>query len=184
MAQVETHAQGGTQALPQGWRMGVDVVAALLLLGATLVALTSSLGTAGFAPTLWQAMPLPFGAVALGLSWLYRGADFVLWKAALREAATWVGVYLALRVLLGFVSIGLFTPPNAGFACAVLLALATFLSGLNGQWRLMPVAAAMAAGTAAMGILEDNMWLLLGIGALGVGLVVLAGRVQAMVEAR
>lgn len=186
MASIEAHANGAleSQALPQGWRLGVDVIAALALLGTTLVALTASLSTAGFAATLWQAMPILFGIVALGLSWLYRGADFVLWKAALREAAGWGGVYLGILMLQHLAGIGQFTVPNAGFACAVLMALGTFLSGVHGQWRLLPVAAAMGAGTTALAILEHNMWLLLGIGLLGIGLVVLVGRLQTMVESR
>lgn len=186
MVSIGAHADGanGSQGLGRNWRLGVDVVAALVLLGTTLVAVTSSLSTAGFASTLWLVLPAVFGIVAVGLSWLYAGPDFVLWRVALREAAAWIGVYLAIRVLLHFVGIGLFTAPVAGLACAVLMALATFLSGLHGQWRLLPIGAAMLGGTVVLAILEHNMWLLIGICLVGVALVVLAGRLQAMVESR
>jgi hypothetical protein len=174
----------GSHGVPHSWRIGVDVIAALVMLGATLFAVTSSLSTATFAETLWPVMPVLFGVVAFGLSWFHGGPNFSLWKAAAREAASWFGVYLAIRVLLHFVTIGLFTASTAGFACGVLMSVGTFLSGVHGQWRLLPVGAAMLGGTAAMAVLEHNLWLVFGIGLLGVGLVILAGRLQAMVEAR
>jgi hypothetical protein len=186
MVSIGTHdnATPASQRPPQTWSLGIDATAAVVLLTATAVSLMASRTASAMADTLWQAMPLLFGVIAFGLSWVHRGPDFTVWKAALREAASWLGVYLAILVVLHFIETDLFTAAAAGFACAVLLALGTFLSGIHGQWRLAPLGAAMFAGTAVLAIVEENLWLLIGIGVLAVALVLVAGRLQAMIEGR
>jgi hypothetical protein len=182
MSSVEAEVAG--PARPPGFLGGrgltvAGAAAAAAMLGAAFFAITASDIRATYAETVWHVLPALFGLVAFGLSWAYAGEGFSVWRAALREAAHWLGVYGAIRAAFYLVATDHFTESNAGLAAALLLALGAFLSGVHGQWRMAPVGLALLCATAVVALIEENMWILVGIAALGVGAVALAGVAQA-----
>jgi hypothetical protein len=182
-------ADGAGPGKPPGLLAGrglmiAGAVGAVVMLAAAFFAITASDVRAAYAETVWHVLPALFGVIAFGLAWAYGDAGFSPWRAALREAAHWLGVYVAIRAVFYMVTTDHFTDANAGLASAVLLALGAFLSGVHGQWRLAPVGAALLAATAAVALVEENMWILVGIAALGVAAVVLTGMAQARLGGR
>lgn len=186
MTDMSAESAGGAPrvAAPRDWKTIVDGLAAAVMLATAFVALVASRTNADYAELLWHVAPLVFGVSAVALTWVHGAGSASHTRALVCEALTWVGVYAAIRLVLYFVATDHYTLVNAGLAGAVVLGLGAFLSGVHGQWRMAPIGLALLGATAVWALIEENIWFLIGIGLVALGLVVLAGRLQAQFGAR
>jgi hypothetical protein len=158
---------GKGAAVARHWRSILDGVAVAVMLGLSFFGVAASDIQAGYAERYWYSIPVVFAAASILLSWAHSGPGFVLWKSALRQLLHWAGVLLGLRVVFYFIETDHFTEANAGLACGLLVALGALLAGVHGQWRLAPIGAALMAATAAVALIEENLWVLLGLALVG-----------------
>lgn len=166
------------------WAVTVDALAAVLLIGLCVFGLAAADVRASFARDYWSAMPVAFGVVAVGLTALHGADGLPLWKVAMREALHWLGAFAGIRIVFHFIDSNQFTESNAGLACGLVIALATFMAGVHIQWRLVPIGAALLATTALIAFVERHLFTLVAVLALGLAGALIVGHYHRKAEAR
>lgn len=155
-----------------GWRRIFDaVIAAAMVLAAFTAIGASDVSYAGSQP-YWLGLAVVFGVATLAIEWVHRGLDFSLARVAPRCALHWVGVLAALEAVFVFIDAGRFAGAGVGLMNGAILALGTFLAGVHGNWRLLVIGLAVGLATVLVALVEQYVWVLLGLGVLTVAAVV------------
>jgi hypothetical protein len=142
----------------------VDLIVTLGLLGAAFFAVAASDVHAAYSQMLWYWMTLGFGVGCLILAWMHRGEDFSPMPTIVVIAVHWLATLLAVRGVFYFVETGQFSASNAGVINGLVFALSTVLCGVHVQPRIAVVGLAMGAAVAIQVLIQDNIWLLIGVG--------------------
>ena len=142
----------------------VDLIVTLGLLGAAFFAVAASDIHAAYSQMLWYWMTLGFGVGCLILAWMHRGESFNALPTIVVIAAHWLATLLAVRGVFYFVETGQFSASNAGVINGLVFALSTVLCGVHVQPRIAVVGLAMSAAVAIQVLIQDNIWLLIGVG--------------------
>jgi hypothetical protein len=180
----EKDAGAATGFARRHWALTVDGLAAAFLIGMCVFGLAAADVRASFSREYWSAMPLAFGVVAVALTALHGADGLPLWKVAMREALHWFGAVVGIQIVFYFIDKNQFTESNAGLACGLVIALATFMAGVHIQWRLVPIGAALLAATALTAFVEQNLFTLVAVMALGLAGALMVGHFHRQAEAR
>ena len=93
-------------------------------------------------------------------------------------ALHWIGVFVAIHFVYFFLGTGRMANADAGLTSALLVALGAYTIGIHGNWRFIVVGAMVATGALAAALVEQYLWVLVGLGVLSVVLFVLGSRLR------
>lgn len=106
--------------------------------------------------TYWLWMTPTFGVVSVFAAWLRahrRGESVPL--AVQRQVLHWIGVVGAVFLVYKLQSTGRMTNEAAGLTAVTVIGLATFLSGVYSDWRLILVGIVLGFTVFAFALLEE-----------------------------
>lgn len=155
-----------------GWRRVFDGVLAAAMVIAAFVAIGASDVSYAASQPYWLMLGLGFALAALAIEWIHRGPGFSLAGYAPRCALHWLGVIAALEMVFIFIDAGRLAGAGVGLLNGAILALGTFLAGVHANWRLLVIGVAIALATVLVALVEQYVWLLLGLGVVAVAAVV------------
>lgn len=120
----------------------------------------------------WELLAAATAIICIATGWPdydKNGRFELIWK----QVAHWAAIIVAMRIILLPGIQTMFTGPATGYALLLLLALGTFLAGLNISWHLCVLGFAMALAVPAMLWLKQTAFLALLIAAaiIGIGVV-------------
>lgn len=165
--QIESSGRTGP-----GWRRIFDgVIAAAMILAAFTAIGASDVSFAASQP-YWLALAVAYGLATAAIEWVHRRGDFSIARIAPRCALHWIGVLAALEAVFVFIDAGRFAGAGVGLMNGAILALGTFLAGVHGNWRLIVIGVAVGIAAMLVALVEQYVWLLLGLGAIAVAVVV------------
>ncbi|MBP7003240.1 hypothetical protein [Amaricoccus sp.] len=160
------------EATGPGWRRIFDGVVAGLMILAAFVAIGASDVSFAASQPYWLGLAVAYGVASAAIEWVHRRGDFSLGRLAPRWALHWLGVLAALEAVFVFIDAGRFAGAGVGLMNGAILALGTFLAGVHGNWRLVVVGIAVGIAAMLVALVEQYIWLLLGLGILAVAVVV------------
>jgi hypothetical protein len=126
----------------------------------------------------WSILAVLFGLGAFGLILINRDPDLDLRATALRLIAHWFGVLAAVQIMFFLVSNDQITAGEAGLALSLILALGAFLCGVYLDWRLVAVGLALALVAPASALVQENVWIIIGLGILAFGAIFLVDMIR------
>ena len=136
------------------------VLAGLFLLAAIGIGVTDFTPYYGF--WYWLAMVPVFGAASLYTAWSHNLWEGTAGSTIVRtQVLHWVGAIVAVHLAYLLLRSGRMTNEAAGLVALLTLALATFLSGVYGDWRFCLVGILLGAMVGAAAFVEEFLWLLL-----------------------
>jgi len=144
-------------------RIIIDAIILLVMLFLPFAGIALSDIEAGITWPYWHLVAVAYFVGALGLAILHRSEDFRLMPSIVRLAIHWLGVLGAVHGMFYFVNTDHLTDGQAGLVLGLLLALAIFLCGVYVQWRMIVVGIAVLLATIVEAVVEENLWILLGI---------------------
>lgn len=156
----------------RGWRRIFDVVVAAAMVVAAFVAIGASDVSYAASQPYWLMLGFGFAVAALAIEWVHRGPGFSLARYAPRCALHWLGVIAALEMVFLFIDAGRFAGAGVGLLNGAILALGTFLAGVHANWRMLVIGVAIALAAVLVALVEQYVWLLLGLGVIAVAAVV------------
>ncbi len=120
----------------------------------------------------WEILAVATGIICVVTAWGdydTRGRFELVWK----QAAHWIAIIIAMRIVLMPGIQTMFTAPATSYALLLLLALGSFLAGLNISLNLCLLGFAMALAVPAMLWLKQSALLVFLVGAavVGIGLI-------------
>jgi hypothetical protein len=164
------------------WRPMFDVTAGAAMLVLAFIGIAATdVSTA--TQTYWSLIAIVFGLICLGLDWVHEPRGTQWWKAALRTALHWFGVLLAIELVYVLIAAGRLTNADTGLMNGTLLALGTFTSGVHTNWRVAVIGIALGLGTAAVGYVEQYLWVLFVLALAALGLIIAIARIRGRSEA-
>jgi hypothetical protein len=121
----------------------------------------------------WELLAIATGIMSVVVAWgdYGDGRHFeLIWK----QAAHWIAIIVAMMIVLLPGIQTMFTAPATSYALLLLLALGTFLAGLNISFNLCALGFAMALAVPAMLWLKQSALLVTLVAAaiVGIGLIV------------
>lgn len=152
------------------WLLITRAIIALSLLGLCGVGLvvTPIWKQPSFGFWLWMILAFGIGSILL-YSIDSREAKLHLHLSViLQQVLHWLGTLGAVYLVFNFVGKGFLSAEDAGPAATILLALSTYLAGLAFDRILIVVGVVIALMALLAGWLEQYLFLLVGVGALGV----------------
>jgi len=167
----------GGSARVASWRPMFDVVAAATMFALAFIGIAASDVSTG-SQTYWSLIAIVFGLICLGLDWVHEPRGTSWWKAALRTALHWYGVLLAIELVYLMIAAGRLTNADVGLMNGAILALGTFTSGVHTNWRVAVIGAALGLGTAAVGYVEQYLWILFILALAALGLIIAVTRLR------
>lgn len=132
----------------------------------------------------WVALVAIYGAATLVADRLHTDHSLAEPRSALAIVLHWLGVYAAIQLIYYFIGSGRMANADTGLANGVILALGMFTAGTHVNWRLMVVGAALGAATASVAFVEEYLWVMFGLAALALVLMVAGTRVAAQIRRR
>jgi len=146
----------GRRALIEG---GVGLALLVLAFSAVAASDVSVAGTRAY----WTGVVCLFAAAAYASEWTRPGPDGRNARGALRTALHWLGVLVAVHLVFRFVDAGRMANADTGLSCGLILALGAYLAGIRGSWRFSVLGVALACATMGVALVEQYVWVLLGI---------------------
>ncbi|MGH7790341.1 MAG: hypothetical protein ACRERC_25960 [Candidatus Binatia bacterium] len=133
------------------------VLVVLVLLSGIGVAINDYNPASAFRYWLWMT-PL-FGIISIVAAWSRaRRRDEAVSRVLQTQVMHWVGVVGAVYLVYLLQSTGRMENEAAGLAALIVLALASFLAGVHGDWRLSLVGVVLAVTVVGFAILEQIIW--------------------------
>lgn len=152
--------------------VGEATVLVLVLLAGVGVGVTNFSPHYGF--QYWLVMAPVFAAVNLLTSWTRaRAQGQNVSSILLAQALHWVGAVLAIYMVFLLFRMNLMSDQLSGVMALLVLALASFLSGVHTDWHFCVVGLVLGAIVAGVAMLQEFLWLLV----LPIGVAALAGAV-------
>ena len=166
-------------------RMAVtEMVLTAVLLVAAFAAIAASDVDAMRVHALWMGLVVVYGVVAFIVDRLHSGRSLTDLHSAWRILLHWAGVFIAAQFAYSFVASGRMANLDAGLTYGLILGLGTYTAGVYSNWRLMVVGAALGLATLGVALVEQYLWVLIGITIVAIIVLVLGGRFAARLLAR
>lgn len=140
-----------------------DIVVFVALVGASFVGIVSADAMWNSSELYWSVLTAMFAVGTLLLAFIHRRPAARLGTQSVRIVAQWAGVFVAVHLIFYLVSNNQLTEAEAGLTLSIIFALATYICGVSAEWRLIPIAFAVALATVAATLVQENIWLLLAI---------------------
>ncbi len=121
----------------------------LLLLALTIIGVTFTSVTHTPLIRYWEILAVATGVMCVVTAW-GDCENRSRWELIAKQAAHWGAIIVAMRIVLLPGIQTMFTAPATSYALLLLLALGTFLAGLNISLRLCMLGSAMALAVPAM----------------------------------
>lgn len=153
------------------------------LLVAAFVAIAAADVSVQSSHAYWLGLTVVYGLAAFAMDRLHGGHALTDMRDAGRVLLHWLGVLVAVHFAYYFVTAGRMADADAGLTYGLILALGTFTAGVHGNWRLMVVGAAVGLATVGVALVEQYLWVLVGIAAVMVLVLVFGGRLSRRLRA-
>lgn len=137
---------------------GIWAVVALLLLAAIGIGITDF--SIGYGSWYWTLMVPVFGVTSL-LSGMVRARNEGRSVAPELKSQLlhWSATFVAIEIVFVLEAQGRFNNTDTGLAALMVLALASFLAGVHGDWRFMLVGVLLGGATAGAAFVEQFIWM-------------------------
>lgn len=153
--------------VPAGTKRSVwiDSLVAMAMLVLSFVGIAATEMSAQWAQVYWAATVIAFwvGTLVLDRGYFRGGKEFA--RSATLAALHWGAVLLAIQLVYFLISAGQIEDPDAGLVNGIILALGAFATGVHQNWRLMVIGVALGAAVAGLGLVDEYLWVLLGLAA-------------------
>ena len=142
---------------------------------ALLVLVVIGVGISYFLPDksyrYWVAMVPIFGIACTSSEWSrLRRQNLGIWKTVRNQLIHWFGVLVSVYLVHMLLNIQLLTKQNAGLVVLLVLALGTFLAGLQLGWRLYVLGAFLWIILVMAAYLQGSLWVMILIGVVMISL--------------
>lgn len=142
---------------------------------ALLVLVVIGVGISYFLPDksyrYWVAMVPIFGIACTSSEWSrLRRQDLGIWKTVRNQLIHWFGVLVSVYLVHMLLNIQLLTKQNAGLVVLLVLALGTFLAGLQLGWRLYVLGAFLWIILLMAAYLQGSLWVMILLGVVMISL--------------
>ena len=126
----------------------------------------------------WVAMIPVFGIGCTSIEWSrLRRQDLGIWKTVRNQLIHWFGVLVSVYLVHTLLNIQQLTKQNAGLIVLLVLALGTFLAGIQLGWRLFVLGAFLWIILVMAAYLQGSLWVMILIGVVMISLFIyLRGR--------
>ncbi|MCA8880005.1 MAG: hypothetical protein KDA73_08620 [Rhodobacteraceae bacterium] len=159
--------------------MIVEGAISLILLALAFLAIAASDISAGNSHNYWVGLVVIYGIASFIFDRLHTGHKWTDWRSMVTIVIHWAGVLATIQLVHMFVAAGRIDNANIGLADGLLLALGTFTSGAAGNWRMIVIGIALGLATAVVAMVEQYLWVLLGVAVVTVLIVILGSRFRA-----
>ena len=85
---------------------------------------------------------------------------------------------LAIELVYVLIAAGRLTNADTGLMNGTILALGTFTSGVHTNWRVAVIGVALGLGTAAVGYVEQYLWILFVLALPTLGVIIAVARMR------
>lgn len=142
---------------------------------ALLVLVVIGVGISYFLPDksyrYWVAMVPIFGIACTSSEWSrLRRQNLGIWKTVRNQLIHWFGVLVSVYLVHMLLNIQLLTKQNAGLVVLLVLALGTFLAGLQLGWRLYVLGAFLWIILVMAAYLQGSLWVMILVGVVMISL--------------
>lgn len=142
---------------------------------ALLVLVLIGVGISYFLPDksyrYWVAMVPIFGIACTSSEWSrLRRQNLGIWKTVRNQLIHWFGVLVSVYLVHMLLNIQLLTKQNAGLVVLLVLALGTFLAGLQLGWRLYVLGAFLWIILVMAAYLQGSLWVMILVGVVMISL--------------
>lgn len=142
---------------------------------ALLVLVVIGVGISYFLPDksyrYWVAMVPIFGIACTSSEWSrLRRQNLGIWKTVRNQLIHWFGVLVSVYLVHMLLNIQLLTKQNAGLVVLLMLALGTFLAGLQLGWRLYVLGAFLWIILVMAAYLQGSLWVMILVGVVMISL--------------
>lgn len=151
----------------------IEALAALALLALAFAGIAASDVSAASSYGFWLVLVLIYAAAALISDRLHSEHSMIHLRSAVSIALHWAAVLAAVSMIFFFVSSGRIANADTGLTCGAILSLGTFTAGAQGNWRMMLVGVTLAAATIGVAVVEEYLWILLGLAVAAAAVLVL-----------
>ena len=113
----------------------------------------------------WVAMVPVFGIACTSIEWSrLRRQKLDTWKTVRNQLYHWFGVLVSVYLVHTLLNIQQLTKQNAGLIVLLVLALGTFLAGIQLGWRLFVLGAFLWVILVVAAYLQGSLWVMILIG--------------------
>jgi hypothetical protein len=113
----------------------------------------------------WVAMIPVFGIACTSIEWSrLRRQNLDTWKTVRNQLYHWLGVLVSVYLIHMLLNIQQLTKQNAGLIVLLVLALGTFLAGIQLGWRLFVLGAFLWVILVVAAYLQSSLWVMILIG--------------------
>ena len=139
--------------------VGEATILVLVVLAAVGVGVTNISAQYGF--RYWLAMAPTFALVNLASSWTRaRGEGQNVSSILLAQLLHWAGAVLAIYMVFILYRMNWLSDQESGVLALLVLALASFLSGVHTDWHFCVVGLVLGAIVAAAALVQEFIWVL------------------------
>lgn len=119
----------------------------------------------------WLAMIPVFGIGCTSIEWSrLRRQDLGIWKTLRNQLIHWFGVLVSVYLVHMLLNIQQLTKQNAGLIVLLVLALGTFLAGIQLGWRLFVLGVFLWVILVMAAYLQGSLWVMILIGVVMISL--------------
>lgn len=119
----------------------------------------------------WLAMVPVFGIACTSMEWSrLRRQNLGTWKTLRNQLYHWFGVLVSVYLIHLLLNIQQLTKQNAGLIVLLVLALGTFLAGIQLGWRLFVLGAFLWIILVMAAYLQGSLWVLILVGVVMISL--------------
>ncbi|QDU62492.1 hypothetical protein Pan216_33590 [Planctomycetes bacterium Pan216] len=112
--------------------------------------------------TYWMVMVPIFGVISIVMAIVsFRGTHRNIWPMIARQALHWLGLLIAVRLMLMLEAQGNMNRNEAGFSILTVISLAAFLAGVHFDWMFIIVGAFIGIATILISSIQEYMWTIL-----------------------
>ena len=156
-----------------GWLRRLTVYEYILL--ALMALAVIGVGITYFIPAksyrYWVAMVPVFGIACTSIEWSrLRRQNLDTWKTVRNQLYHWLGVLVSVYLVHMLLNIQQLTKQNAGLIVLLVLALGTFLAGIQLGWRLFVLGAFLWVILVVAAYLQGSLWVMILIGVVMISL--------------
>ena len=110
----------------------------------------------------WMAMAPIFGGTNIYFAWAKTRKGGISGTTLIRDQVIhWVGFLAAIFLVYLLNTTGRMNSADAGLVALLVLALATFLAGVHGDWRFYIMGILLGAAVAGAAFVEEFLWMML-----------------------
>jgi len=156
------NAHNGSSSVPKKRHTSEFILVLLLLLSVVGIALTDFSPTKGF--WYWMAMGPLFCGAAIAIEWsrMNRQGESkgkLVWTQIFHWFGYLITIYLVF--ILSAPGTGRLNNVDVGLVALLILAFATFSSGITASWRISIVGVFLGIALVAIALLEEYIWVIL-----------------------